>query len=92
MFQWFKKVAAGTKSIVYNKRYFMLLCQFCEFFEVGYIELGVANRFQVDCFGILVDQGFKSFNLVSIRKAGFNTQSLESHFELIVGASIQIRC
>src|SRR5690606_20601132 len=88
MFDRAEQVAPGTKAVVNDKSDVVFLCQRGELFDIRNIQAGVADCFQVDGFCVFVDQLYKAFNVVAICKASFNAEAFESHFKLVVSATI----
>jgi hypothetical protein len=56
--------------------------------EVGDVVFGVADRFDVDGFGLLVDGGFEIFGAVAVDELGCDTEAGEGDLELVVCAAV----
>jgi hypothetical protein len=57
-------------------------------FKVRDVVFGVADRFEVDGFGLVVNGGLEVFWLVAVYELGLDAQAREEDLELVVCASI----
>ena len=89
MFQGPEQCSAAAKGIVDDQWQIVFLCQFRKFLEIRNIETWVANGFQIDRFGFLVDQLLKTGGIQVIGDTCSDTNVLEGNFELVVGSAIQ---
>lgn len=60
--------------------------------EVGHVISWVPDTLQIHRLRLLIDQILEVFRLIPIDELGIDTQPREENLELVVGASVQVRC
>lgn len=83
-------VAACAEGVVYYDGDGVLVGDCGDGFEVGDVVAWVADGFDVDGFGLVVDQLLKVFGLVALHEFGVDAEAGEEDFELVVGASVEV--
>src|SRR5665647_3101541 len=86
-----EQVTAGTKSIVNNQWNTMLFCKPRKDLKIRNIKTRVANGFQIDCPGSVINKGNKSFRIQVFRKSCLNAEIGKCNLELIVRTPVQVR-
>ena len=82
------KVSSRAECVVHYNRDASCVCDLGNLLEVGDVVFRVADGFYVDGFCVVVDGGFEVFGLVTIDELGFDAETRESNFKLIVRAAI----
>ena len=76
MFERTEKISACSKCIINDQRQIIFACEGGNFFKIRNIESWITNGFQVDGLGIFINMRFKTFCIIAICKAGFDTSFL----------------
>lgn len=58
-------------------------------FEVGDVETRVADRLDIDRFGLSIDGAFEIGRVVTRYKLHADTEARQGHFELVVGTAVE---
>ena len=74
----------------YHQRNTMLVGDLGNCFEIWHVVAGIANAFDIDSLGVLVDLRGDIFGLFTIDELGLDTQPGEEDLELIVRAAVQV--
>ena len=83
--------SARPERVVHNQWQIMLLRQRHKRLKVRHRQPGIADGLQINRLRLGIDQRLKRLHLHTIRKPRLNTDALEGVFELIVGATVQMR-
>lgn len=82
------EVAACAEGVVYDDGDAGCVGDFGDLLKVWDVVFGVADGFDVDCFGVVVDGGLEVFGLVTVDELCFDTETWEGYFELVVCAAV----
>ena len=58
----------STEGVIYNNRQTMLVCQLGDRIQIRNITVWVAQRFQVDCLGVLLNCILNLFQIVCVNR------------------------
>ena len=86
-----EQVAARAERVVDNQWQVVLFGNGRDGFKIRNAKAGVADGFQVDSFGVGINEGLKAGRIISVGEAGFDAQALKRHLELDVGAAVEVR-
>src|ERR1041385_3260272 len=89
MFERTKEITGSSECIVDDQWEVVFACKGSDSCEVGNVEAGVTDRFEIKCLCFFVDQFFESLNGVAVGETRFDTQSFECYFELVVGPAVE---
>ena len=78
-----------SEGVIYDDRQTVAVGDFGNSFEVRDVDGRVAQAFDVDGLGLVVDGCFEFFRLVRIDEARRNTQVLQGFTEQLEGAAVQ---
>ena len=84
------EIAARAEGIVDYDRDTVLVCDFCNGFEVWDVIAGVPDGFEVYGFGFFVNESVKVGGGVSFDEFGGYAEAGKGDFELVVGAAVEI--
>jgi hypothetical protein len=83
--------AAGSERVVDYKRNVVLLGNSCDLFEIWNVEPRVAHRFEVDRFGVFIDEFFEFFSsIVGSEFCGY-AKSRKLNLELVPCSAVEVR-
>src|SRR6266498_2204231 len=85
------EVTAGTKGIVHDDGYALSVCYLDNGFKVWDIVFRVPDALNIYCLRFVVDELVKVLRLVPVDEFGADAKTWEEHFELVIGAAIEIR-
>ena len=86
-----EQVTAGPERVVGDYGDVVLTRQFDDWFEVGHVELRVADGFQIDRLRSRIDQRSDAPYVVAVGEPYLDTETAQGHFELIVRAAVDVR-
>lgn len=66
------------------------MSDFSDGFEIGNVESGVANCFDINGLGAVVDGGGEVLRLVALDELGRDAQPRKEDLKLVVGTSVQV--
>ena len=82
--------ASRAEGVVDHHHHAGVVRDFDDRLEVGDVVFGVADGFEVDGFGLVVDQLLELLRLVAVHELGRDAESRHEDFELVVGAAVQV--
>ena len=86
-----EQVTAGPERVVGDYGDVVLTRQFDDRFEVGHVELRVADGFQIDRLRSRIDQRSDAPYVVAVGEPYLDTETAQGDFELIVRAAVDVR-
>src|SRR5438477_10076586 len=72
-----EEVTCCTESIINYEGQIIFFCQLGKLLEIRNVEAWVTDRFKVDGLCIFVDMLYKTFDIIAICKACFDTEAFE---------------
>ena len=82
--------AAGAERVVDDERHAVVVRDVGNPLEVGDVEAGVADRFEVDRLRVLVDQALDGVRVVAVGDVHVEPAAGEGVFKLVVGAAVEV--
>ena len=87
--EWSAQVSGGSEGVVDHQGNAVAMGHVGDGLEVGDVVVGVSHRLQIDGPGLFSDGRFEVARIVAFDKLDAEAHTGESHFELVVGASVQ---
>ena len=85
-----EEVAAGAERVVHHHGHALPVRDGCDGLEVGHAQAGVADGFEKDGFGLIVDEGAKGFGVVGLGEARLDAETPELDVQQVVRAAVEV--
>ncbi len=85
-----EQITARAEGIVHDERQVMVLGDRCNAFKIRHYKARIADGFHINGLGIGINEALVIAGLLALSKARFDAEAFESHFELIVGAAVEV--
>lgn len=90
MVNWPAEVSASTEGIVHHHRHALLMRHGHNSLEIWDIIPWVAYALEIHSFRLVIDQAIELLCFVSLDEFGRDTETRVEHFQLVVGAAVQV--
>jgi hypothetical protein len=85
-----RDIAGSAESVIDDQRDAGIVSDPGQGLEVGDVEAGVANGFDIDGLGLAVDGASEIFRIVAIDELDVDSQPRQGDLELVVGAAVEV--